>query len=285
MSLLRINNNIAALNTQRNLGVNSFSLGKSLQKLSSGFRINTASDGPADLIISEGLRAQIGGLKAAIRNSQEASNFVGIAEGALKEISDILVGMRALATHAANTGVVTSAQVAADQAEVDNMIDTVNRVNEVTRFAGESVFTGANLVFQIGEGAGDVVSGLVVPLVSAGQLGRAAAPLRLRTIAGGQLNNLALSPNTAIGIISAAAEQVASIRGTLGAFQKNTLQTNINSLSVSLENVTSTESFIRDTNMAEETSSFTKNQILVQAGVSVLAQANVMSQSVLQLLG
>jgi len=286
VSLLRINNNVSALNTQRNLNTNSFNLGKTLQKLSSGFRINTASDGPADLIISEGLRAQVSGLKAAVRNSQEASNLVGIAEGALKEVSDLLVSMRALATHAANSGVVTTEQVAADQEEVDNMLDTINRINAVTRFAGESIFTGAARTFHIGEGgtAADQVNTLSIPIVSTGQIGGAAAPLRLRTIAGGQLNNLALAPQTAIQIISAAAGQIASIRGTLGAFQKNTLQTNINSLNVSLENVTATESFIRDTNMAEETSNFTKNQILVQAGVSVLAQANVQSQSVLQLL-
>jgi flagellin len=285
VSLLRINSNVAALNAQRHLRINSFNLSKSLQKLSSGFRINTAADGPADLIISEGLRAQIGGLKAAIRNTQESVNYVGIAEGALKEISNILVSMRALATHAANTGVVTSEQVDADQAEVDNMLDTINRINAVTRFAGESIFTGNLLTFHIGEGATlDDQVNLTIPLVSAGQLGRAPAPLRLRTIAGGQLNNLALSPALAIGIISAATGQIASIRGTLGAFSKNTLQTNINSLSVTLENVTATESFIRDTNMAEEASNFTRHQILVQAGISVLAQTNVVSQSVLQLL-
>jgi len=249
VSLLRINNNVAALNTQRNLNVNSFRLGRTFQKLSSGFRINTASDGPADLIISEGLRGQIGGLRAAIRNTQEASNLVGIAEGALKEISDLLVSMRALATHAANRGVVTDEQRAADQEEVDNMLRTINRINAATRFAGESIFTGSARTFHLGEGGTpeDQVSNLIIPVVSTGQ--------------------------------------IASVRGTLGAFQKNTLQTNINSLSVSLENVTATESYIRDTNVAEETSSFTRNQILVQAGVSVLAQANVQSQSVLQLLG
>ncbi len=284
MSLLRINSNVAALNTQRNLRVNSFNLSKSLQKLSSGFRINTAADGPADLIISEGLRAQIGGLKAAIRNSQEAANYVGIAEGALKEISDILVGMRALAVHAANDGVVTDAQVAADQAEVDNMLDTINRINRVTRFAGKSLFTGSALTFHIGEGntAADQVNTLTIPVVSTTHLGRP-GPLKLAGIAGGQLFSLS-GLTGAIGIISVAAGQVASIRGTLGAFIKNTLQTNINSLSVTLENVTATESFVRDANMAEETSIFTRNQILVSAGTSVLAQANVISGSVLQLL-
>jgi len=275
MSLLRINNNIAALNTQRNLSLNSFNLSKSLQKLSSGFRINVAADGPADLIISEGLRSQIGGLKAAIRNSQEAANLVGIAEGAMKEISDLLVSARALAVHAANRGVVTQAQADADQAEFANIRSTINRIDVVTRFAGDPVFTDAARNFHIGEGAtaNDAVA-LTIAHVSQATLGIAATTL---ATAGGA--------STAIGVLSTAIGTVAGMRGTLGAFQKNTLETNINSLSVALENVTATESFIRDTNMAEETSNFTKNQILVQAGIAVLAQANVASQSVLQLLG
>ena len=282
MSLLRINHNISALNTQRNLNVNSFNLGKSLQKLSSGFRINVAADGPADLVISEGLRAQIGGLKAAIRNSQEAANYVGIAEGALKEVSDLLVSMRALAVHAANDGVVTAEQIAADQAELDNALDSITRINGVTRFAGASVFkvtASAARTFHIGEGGtADDAETITFSNISLGTLG-------LGTLYGGSTGALSDDANAAIGLISTAIGTIAGLRGELGAFQKNTLQTNINSLSVALENVTATESFIRDANMAEETSAFTKNQILVQAGVSVLAQANVVSQSVLQLLG
>jgi len=278
MSLLRINNNIAALNTQRNLDVNSFNLNKTLQKLSSGFRINVAADGPADLVISESLRSQIGGIKAALRNSQEAANYVGIAEGALKEVSDLLAQMRALAVHAANTGVVSSTQIAADQAELDNIVSTVDRIAQVTRFAGESVFNpAADLSFHIGEGAtaNDAVT------ITAGELALDVTSMTIDTVS---LAN-AGSANLAIGAIDTAISLIAGMRGNLGAFAKNTLQTNINSLSVSLENITATESFIRDANMAEETSAFTKNQILVQAGVSVLAQANVVSQSVLQLLG
>ncbi len=267
MSLLRINNNIAAMNTQRNLNVNSFNLSKSLQKLSSGFRINTASDGPADLIISEGLRAQIGGLKAAIRNTQEASNYLGIAEGALKEVSDLLVQARALAVHAANDGVVSTSQQAADDGEYQNIRATITRINTVTRFAGQAVFnTGGD--FQLGEGAGDQVTFSVSAIVTPG----------------GDLTTAA-NASTAMGVLDGAISTIATQRGRIGAFIKNTLQSNINSLSVALENVTATESFVRDANMAEETGNFTKNQILVQAGVSVLAQANVMSQSVLQLLG
>ncbi len=267
MSLLRINNNIAAMNTQRNLNVNSFNLSKSLQKLSSGFRINTAADGPADLIISEGLRAQIGGLKAAIRNTQEAANYLGIAEGALKEVSDLLVQARGLAVHAANDGVVSTAQQAADNGEYQNIVGTIARINTVTRFAGDAVFGGGG-TFQLGEGAGDTVVFNVAAIAALG----------------GTLTNAA-NATAAMGLVDTAISNIATQRGTIGAFIKNTLQSNINSLSVGLENVTATESFVRDANMAEETGNFTKNQIMVQAGVSVLAQANVMSQSVLQLLG
>jgi len=271
MSILRINHNIAAINGQRNLNATSFNLSKSLQKLSSGLRINSAADGPADLVISEGLRAQVGGLKAALRNSQEAANFVGIAEGALNEVNALLVSLRGLSVHAKNTGVVTTEQIAADQAEMDNALSTIDRIGLVTRFAAASVFTGASRTFQIGERDtdNDRVT-LTIGSVATGALG---------------IDALVVNASNAVALIDSAINQVATMRATMGAFVKNTLQTNINSLSVALENVTATESYIRDTNMAEETSEYTKNQILVQAGISVLAQANVSAQSVLQLLG
>jgi len=275
MSILRINHNIASLNTQRNLNISSFNLAKSLQKLSSGFRINVAADGPADLVISEGLRAQVGGLKAALRNTQEASNYLGIAEGALQEVNNLLVSMRALAVHAANTGMVTTAQVAADQAELTNANAAITRIGLATRFAGQAVFTAAARTFHIGEGSSAPADEVTL---LAGSLTFPANPT---TIALGLTGSTANAVITAIDVAIAA---VSTRRAALGAFQKNTLMTNVNSLSVALENVTATESYIRDANMAEETSEYTKNQILVQAGVAVLAQANVASQSVLALL-
>ena len=275
MSILRINHNIASLNTQRNLNISSFNLAKSLQKLSSGFRINVAADGPADLVISEGLRAQVGGLKAALRNTQEASNYLGIAEGALQEVNNLLVSMRALAVHAANTGMVTTAQVAADQAELTNANAAITRIGLATRFAGQAVFTAAARTFHIGEGSS--VPADEVTLLA----GSLAFPANPTTIALGATGSTA---NAVIAAIDVAIAAVSTRRAALGAFQKNTLMTNVNSLSVALENVTATESYIRDANMAQETSEYTKNQILVQAGVAVLAQANVASQSVLALL-
>jgi flagellin len=288
MSLLRINHNIAAMNTQRNLNRTSFNLSKTLQRLSSGYRINVAADGPADLIISETLRSQIGGIKAAIRNSQEATNYLNIAEGALAEVSDLLTGLRSLSIHAANSGVVTGDQVAADQEEVNNVLRSIGRINDVTRFAGASLFrTGASATrtFHVGEGGGitdevDITFSRVSPSFLVGGL------LQSLINSGGVQGtyNMSDNPLAAISIVDDAINFIATLRGNLGAFVKNTLYSNINSLSVSLENITATESFIRDANMAEETTNFTKNQILVQSGVSVLAQANVISQSVLQLL-
>jgi flagellin len=276
MSILRVNHNIAAMNTQRNLDVNSFNLSKSLQKLSSGFRINVAADGPADLIISEGLRGQMSGIKAALRNTQESSNLLSIAEGALNEVSNLLTTMRALAVHAANRGVVSQSQQNADQAELNRAVSSIVRIGLATRFAGDLVFTSASRRFQIGEGTGtgDSVN-LVISLLTASKVGFTTAL---------SINGSVAKAISALGKISAAIGTIATRRGVLGAFIKDTLQTNINSLSVSLENITATESYIRDTNMASETSEYTKNQILVQAGVSVLAQANVASQSVLALL-
>ena len=271
MSILRVNHNIAAINGQRNLNATSFSLGKSLQKLSSGFRINTAADGPADLVISEGLRAQIGGLSAALRNSQEAANFVGIAEGALNEVSALLVSMRGLSIHSKNAGVITPEQIAADQAEMKNALSTIDRIGLVTRFAAKPVFDQSTVTFQIGER--DTVND------------RAKIFINSVTTTMLNINGMAVNHASAVARMDAAINTIATMRASMGAFVKNTLQTNINSLSVALENVTATESYIRDANMAEETSEYTKNQILVQAGVAVLAQANVSSQSVLQLLG
>ena len=281
---LRINHNIAAINTQRNLQRTTFDLSKSLQKLSSGYRINTAADDPAGLVISEQLRAQVSGLKAAVRNSQEAANLVGIAEGALQEINDTLVSIRALALHAANTGVVGSDQVAADQAEVDNAITSIGRIAAITRYAGDQVFDDVSRTFHIGEGtdAGDSVAFQFNSLdVAAG--GNLSMLGMLTSDVLGTLT-LASHAGSAVGVIDDAISYVSALRGRLGAFQKNTLQTNINSLSVAIENVTATESFIRDANMAVETSEFTKNAILVQAGTAVLAQSNLASQNVLRLL-
>ncbi|HOX07152.1 MAG TPA: flagellin [Planctomycetota bacterium] len=279
MSLLRINHNIASINTQRNLNLTSFELNKTLQRMSSGFRINVAADGPADLIISENLRSQITGMKTALRNSQEAANFIGVAEGALVEITNILTSMRALAVHAANTGVVSQSQVQADQTELNRSLESINRIVTATRFAGDAVFTTSMRVFHVGEGATSAADEVTF---SIGEINTSLLGIS-STYQSGTVD-LFTDARGAISLISYAANAITSLRGRLGAFQRHTLQANINSLSVTLENMVATESYIRDANMAEEASEFTRNQVLVQSGISVLAQANAASQSVLQLL-
>ncbi|MBN1256823.1 MAG: hypothetical protein JXA52_03875 [Planctomycetes bacterium] len=138
-----VNHNISAINTLRNLNYSNRALSKSLQKLSSGYRINTGADGPADLIISEQLRAQVTGLQKAVSNTQEAMNVIGIAEGALNEMNEILRTMRQLAIHAANNGVTSPSQIAADQAEVDSSIQTIDRIANTTKYSDEFLLNGA----------------------------------------------------------------------------------------------------------------------------------------------
>ena len=460
---LRINNNIEALNAQRSLQKSNSALTKSLQKLSSGYRINVAADDPAGLVISEALRAQLSGLKQAVENSQNAANMIGTVEGSLIEMNDILKSMRQLAVHAANTGTADTNQIAADQAQVDSALRTIDRIANTTKFAGKSLLNGSQAYITSGlvttelddvnitraqrfqgadinvainvttsaerasagaaiadptsngtlavsgnlgtefveisaamtaadlagainavrentgvyssggnvlsEGFGEdayvkveVVSGTALGLSSsyntgvdaagtvngaqftargldfsvnttffAGeftlasdfgggaltafdvtgggmkfQLGEQGRPNEqeymgiesahstylgsgtegfLNSLRTGGTNDLFQNPEQAITIIDEAISDVSNLRARLGSFQKNTLLTNINSLNVAIENITNSESRIRDANIAMETTDFTKNQILVQTGTAMLAQANVASQSVLQLLG
>ncbi|MDR1533474.1 MAG: hypothetical protein LBU64_00005 [Planctomycetota bacterium] len=150
MSLV-INHNLSALNTYRNLYSSSRSMSKSIEKLSSGYRINVGADGPSDLIISEQLRSQISGLERAVRNSSEAFNLIGIAEGALNEMNAILKQMRALSIHAANSGITSPEQVAADQAEMDSGIETLNRIANTTRYSDQYLLNGSKqLVYDVG---------------------------------------------------------------------------------------------------------------------------------------
>jgi len=140
---MTITHNVRALNTQRWLTANNRNLSKSLEQISSGYRINTGSDGPADLVISEQLRAQSTGLERAVRNTQETMNVLGIAEGALDEMNKILRKMRSLALHASNSGITSPSQVAADQAETDSGIQTIDRIANTTKFSNQFLLNGA----------------------------------------------------------------------------------------------------------------------------------------------
>ena len=272
---LRINSNPAAVNAYRNLTSTNVGLGKSLEKLSSGFRINRAADDAAGLVKSETLRAEISGNKAAIRNAQDGISFVQTAEGAMNEVHSILQRMRELAVDAANTATTDGV---AQQAEVDELAAELDAIGSRTKFAGQSVFSDystTTLDFQIGANSGDTLSvNDDLALTSADVFGGNVSALVLTTGAGA---------SAAIAAIDTAIGNVSTTRSTLGATQ-NRLEHVVNNLSVAVENLTASESRIRDTDMAMEMANFTKHQILSQAGTAMLAQANAVPQNVLSLL-
>jgi flagellin len=272
---LRINQNIAALNAYRNLTVSDAGLAKSLEKLSSGFRINRAADDAAGLVISENLRAQVNGLKVAVRNAQDGISVVQTAEGALTEVHALLQRMRELAVQAANTGSndSTARQAAAD--EVTQAIAELDRIGQATNFNGTALLASSTTVFTFQVGA----SGSSVNQVTFTITAVSSTALTLSGVA----SQVAAGDTAAIATIDAAISAVSSSRGTLGAYQ-NRFEHTIANLNVAIENLAASESRIRDTDMALEMTNFTKHQILVQAGTAMLAQANAAPQSVLALL-
>jgi flagellin len=272
---LRINQNIAAQNAYRNLSVNDGQMSKSLEKLSSGFRINRAADDAAGLAISEGLRSQIGGLKTATRNAQDGVSVVQTAEGALTEVHSILQRARDLQVQASN-GSNNQTSLDGINAELNSLADEITAIGTRTDFNGVKLLDGAaNLKFQVGANTGDTLS---VDL-SGVKLADAATALKDAATA----NVGGLGDSTQIDKINDQITAISKGRADMGASQ-NRLEHTINSLSVAVENLSASESRIRDTDMAQEMVSFTKSQILSQAGTAMLAQANQAPQGVLQLL-
>lgn len=267
---LRINNNIAAFNAYRNLSVTDGQMSKSLEKLSSGYRINRAADDAAGLAISEGLRSQIGGLKVAVRNAQDGISVVQTAEGALTETHSILQRMRDLAVQASNDGAQSSASKSAADAEFAELIKELDDIAGKTTFNGTKLLDGSfSGTFQVGAMAGETLSVAVSAMTSAG--------LSLSSL------DLSTAASAAITAVDTAIATVSTTRANLGASQ-NRLEHKINNLNVAVENLTASESRIRDTDMAQEMVAFTRSQILSQAGTAMLAQANQSPQSVLRLL-
>jgi flagellin len=271
---LRINQNIAAQNAYRNLSVTDGQMSKSLEKLSSGFRINRAADDAAGLAISEGLRAQVGGLKVAVRNAQDGVSVVQTAEGALTETHAILQRMRDLSVQAANDGAQSTEAKAAAQAEFTQLSAELDDIAK-TQFGGVNLLDGQfSKGFQVGANNGDTLT------------------VTIDNGAGGALDSSGLGVNGldltsdaagAIDTITTAITSVSTTRANLGAVQ-NRLEHKINNLNVAVENLSASESRIRDTDMAAEMVSFTRSQILTQAGTAMLAQANQAPQGVLSLL-
>jgi flagellin len=257
---LRINQNIAAMNSYRNLSVTDGQMSKSLEKLSSGFRINRAADDAAGLAISEGLRSQVGGLKVAVRNAQDGVSVVQTAEGALTEVHSMLQRMNDLAVQYAGGGQNANSQ-AALTAEFTALQTEVARIGTNTKFNGVALFDAVAKTFQVGYDNADTISVTVGTLPA--------------TIASAAITD-SNSVQTAI-------TDVSTQRASLGALQ-NRFEHTINSVNVAIENLSASESRIRDTDMAEEMVSFTRAQILSQAGTAMLAQANQAPQGVLSLL-
>ncbi len=271
---LRVNSNTASINAQRNLANTTNNLQKSLQRLSSGLRITRAADDAAGLAISEGFRADVRSLTQAQRNANDGISLLQIAEGALNEVSGLLIRQRELAIQAAN-GTLGSAERTTINNEVQDLIGEIDRIAAVTTFNGTSVLNGtAEIEFQIGidNTTNDRISVSGVQ-ASGGAIG--ISGISLTSQAGAQ---------AALGLLDSAISQVASLRAGFGTVQ-NRLESAIRSIAVAVENTSAAESRIRDVDFASETAELTRNQVLQQAGISVLAQANVSTQSALSLLG
>jgi flagellin len=281
---LRINNNIAAQNAYRNLSVTDSQMSKSLEKLSSGFRINRAADDAAGLSISEGLRSQIGGLKVASRNAQDGISVVQTAEGALTETHSILQRMRDLSVQASSTGSQDTDARTAAQTEFTQLNAELDRISTTTAFGGQKLldpaasYTGT---FQVG--ANTASADQITVNLGTAAFGGVAVTGFDSTGLGVNALDLVGGASAAIDAIDTAIKGVSTARATLGAYQ-NRFEHTINNINTAVENLSASESRIRDTDMASEMVSFTRSQILTQAGTSMLSQANQAPQNVLSLL-
>jgi flagellin len=285
---LRINTNVSAANAYRNLSVNDKAVSGSLEKLSSGLRINRAADDAAGLSISEGLKSQIGGLTVAARNAQDGVNVAQTADGALSESSSILQRMRDLSVQAANSGSQDSDAKTAANTEFGQLNKELDRIVQSTKFGSQSLLDGSyNGAFQVDSASKNTNAGaqINVDLTSATLTANAGGITGLDSTGLGTANlDLTTDPSGAIDALDTAIKGVSTVRSTIGAYQ-NRFEHTINNVNVAIENLSASKSSITDTDMAQEMVKFSKNQILQQAGTSMLAQANQQGQGVLKLLG
>ncbi len=268
---LRIHNNIEAFNAHRNLSTTGNKLAHSLEKLSSGYRINRAADDAAGLAISEKLRGQVRGLAQASRNVGDAISLVQTAEGSLNEVHSMLQRVRELAVQFGN-GTLSASDKASMTAEIAQLQSDIERIGRDTEFNGIKLLDGANPVisFQVGAMDNQIISVTTASLTSLLTTGSASGAFTLGV-------------STDLAEIDAAIDALSKMRGSFGAVQ-NRLEYTASSLSTYEENLRAAESRIRDVDMAKEMAELTKQQILQQAGTSMLAQANQTPQSVLSLL-
>jgi flagellin len=271
--MLSVNTNVASLNAQRNLSLSQNSLNKSLQRLSSGLRINSASDDAAGLAISEGMKSQVRSLNQAVRNTNDGVSMAQVAEGALNEVTNILSRMRELATQSA-TGTVAASQRAYINSEFGRLQSEINRIASATAFNGVHMLAkSTTTTIQVGTGKAaydkiDIVTGSMdaATLGITGNIGGSASA-----------RNMQDTLDTAMSKVSAQ-------RANLGAVQ-NRFQSVVNNLQVASENTSAAQSRIADADIASETANLTRGQILNQAGIAILSQANQLPQAALKLLG
>ena len=283
---VRIFNNIPSLNAQRLLGINNDRLAISVERISSGLRINRAADDTAGLAISNALRSDIRVLRQAIRNANDGISLINVTEGALNEQSGILIRLRELSSQA-STGTVGSTERATIQLEFTALRNEIDRIAATTEFNGQKLVDGSlastvsstsQILIQVGLDSGadsriNLNEQVNLAAVNASSL--LIAELSLTTAAGAL---------TALDVINSAISSITQSRGKVGAVQNRLVRT-ISNLSISVENLQAAESSIRDADIAEEVAVLTRNQILVQAATAMVGQANLIPQSVLQLLG
>jgi flagellin len=268
---LRIQTNVEAFNAHRNLVGTEKQLATSMERLSSGFRINRAADDAAGLAISQKLMAQISGLDQAQRNAQDAVSLVQTGEGALAEVQSMLQRVRDLAVQF-NNGTLSTADQAAITAEVAQLCAEISDIGTQTAFNGINLLNGASsITFQAGANDGEVMSVSTVALFGSGSTYQVDSGL------------FAFSGTVTLASIDSAIQNVSNARSTFGSVQ-NRLDHRLNNISTYEENLQASESRIKDVDMASEMVAFTKYQILNQAGTAMLAQANSAPQSVLSLL-
>lgn len=275
---LRIATNVTALNAQRNMIGTRLALDKSLEKLASGSRINHSGDDAAGLAISESLRAQIRGLRQAKRNALDGVSLIQVSEGGLNEISNILIRLRELSIQAASDTIGDTERSLADR-EFQSLKQEIDRIANVTNFSGTPLLNGKAGIFEIQVGIHN--NPILDRIVYNGE--RADASLDALKL-GGESIATKQGSQLSLAVIDDSLIRINSIRADLGAMQ-NRLQSTINNISIYDENLSSANSRIRDTDVAEEVSEMTKNNILMQAGIAVLGQANQTNSAAIKLLG
>ncbi len=282
-----INHNMSAIFANRILKFNNWEINKDIEKLSSGMRINRAGDDASGLAVSEKLRSQIMGMRRAARNAEDGISFIQTTEGYLQEIQDVLQRIRELAVQSAN-GIYTDEDRMQMQVEISQLVDEVDRVASHAQFNGMNMLTGrfaratgentptASMWFHIGANMDQREQAYIGTMTSKG--------LRLKQVSTGSTISLSTpaKANRVIGVVDQALMAVSKQRADLGAYQSR-LEFATKGLMSGYENMQASESRIRDTDIAEQMVSFTKNQILVQSATAMLAQANLIPQSVLQL--